>query len=441
MKNAPNTFPIDRRSFLATSAVGAVSVLAFAGPATGTRAEPILTNSPPPRAKLRVLILGGTGFLGPAIVDACKAHGHAVTLFNRGKTENRIGIIDGVEKLFGNRDPEKHAEETDTTTPKGLSALEAAIAAGTKWDAVIDTSAYVPRIAKASATLLANACKTYCLISTVSVYASNETAGQDETAALLVAADPLSEEVMGNGGQNYGALKALCEKEVALAMPERSLIIRPGFIVGPGDPTDRFTYWPVRASKATAANPDMLAPAGPDDPVQVIDVRDLAAFCVRCLEHSTTGVFNVTGPTAGLTVGALLGACSRAVKASGGIEPNLVWVPAAFLAEHEVSVGGDLPITIPNEGESAGFHQRSIAKAIAAGLTTRPIDRTCEDLLAWWPKEVARRDRVGKQMVEDAKAAGKPEPKLPDPTLLRAGLGSEKELKVLEAWKSFQGKK
>jgi len=259
---------------------------------------------------LSILILGGTGFLGPATIDAALARGHAVTIFNRGKREKYVGVRDHVEKLYGNRDPDKHAltrfvdgaEVEDETSPKGLTELE-----GRKWDAVIDNSGFVPRIVGASAKLLAPNVDQYVFISSVSAYMGASQPDADESDSLATIHDPTVED-MGPQFQNYGALKALSEKAAQEAMPGRVTVIRPGFIVGPDDTTDRFTYWPVRA----AMGGDMLVPGTPDDPVQFIDVRDLAAFLVHCVETRAFDVMNVTGPEKPTTSGDLIDACAAA---------------------------------------------------------------------------------------------------------------------------------
>lgn len=415
-----------RLSVLAGAVVG-VGMAGFASTALGRLADPAAK----PSKQLSILILGGTGFSGPKMAEYAKSRGHKVTLFNRGKTEKRIGMIDDVEHLYGNRDPDKNAEEGDAASPKGLSQLE-----GKKFDAIIDTSGFYPRHVKASAELLKDS-GYYLFISTVSVYKGNSKAA-DEDDELGTVEDTTTEN-MGAQMERYGPLKVLCEKEVQKAFGNRCSVVRPGFIVGPGDPTDRFTYWPVRASEGG----DMLCPGDGTDPVQFIDNRDLAEWCVRLCENKTPGVFNAIGPdgTDGkkLTVRGLVDACSAASIATGGKKPTQVWIPFDFLELQQVSVGGDLPIIIPNSGETAGFHLRSNARAVAAGLTYRPVEDTCRSTLEWWPKEVARRERVGKQLVEDAKKAGKPAPQLQDPNKLRVGLSREREAEVIKAWKEKQG--
>ena len=391
-----------RREFLATTAVGAA---AAALSPYGAYASIGRATKP-----LRILILGGTGFLGPHCVEAALARGHTLTLFNRGRTEKVTGHDfageDGIERRYGNRDPEKLAVEAEPEgpeNPKGLASL------GTgEWDAVIDTSGYWPRIVGASASLLSGRVKQYLFISTVSVYASNAEVGADTTAALATMADPAVED-FGAEFQNYGPGKALCEQAAEAAMPGRTTSIRPGLIVGPGDTTGRFTYWPVRVAKGG----EVLSPGTPGDPIQLIDVRDLAAWVVHCLENSVTGVYDAIGPMAPeLTMGMLLEAC----KATSGGDATFTWADDAFLEAHGVSAWGHMPLWIPPRGESAGFHQRDVSKSIAAGLRFSPIGKTCKDTLEWYNglEEGHRFKRL-------------------------AGIEAEQEAEVLKAWHSAHG--
>ncbi len=428
-----NSFSTRRDFLTAAVAIGAAAGLSgVVGPAAIALGRPM-----PNRAQkgLKVLILGGTGFLGPAIVDVCKARGHSVTLFNRGKTEKRIGVIDDVEKLNGNRDPNKHAEETDETTPKGLTQIEDAIKNGAKWDAVVDTSGYVPRIVKASAELVAPAAGQYVFISTISVYANNDRIDEDESGELAVTDQPENENPMAPG--MYGPLKALCEQAAEKAMPGKTVTIRPGFIVGPGDPSDRFTYWPVRAAgmgcvEGSKWGEKMLAAGAAEDPIQFIDVRDLAEFTVHCIEQKHMGIFNATGPEKPLPVGDFMAACAAAAKDVAKVETKMEWVSWEFIEKIEGPV--DTTIVLPPTGETAAFHRRNVSKGVKAGMKFRSATQTCKDTLVWWPKEVARRDRVGKQMVEDAKKAEKPTPQLPPSEKLRVGMTPEREAEVLNAW-------
>jgi 2'-hydroxyisoflavone reductase len=374
--------PVTRRTFvkqsLSAAALAAAGLPLAAGAAPGERGG----KAAAPR---RILILGGTGFLGPALVEAARARGHALTLFNRGKT--RPHLFPEVERLQGDRDGK-------------LDALK-----GRRWDAVIDNSGYVPRLVRASAELLAPNVGRYLFVSSISVYRDDLAPGSDETAPLATTADPASEDVRAN----YGALKALCEQAAEKAMPGRTAVVRPTLIVGPDDPTDRFTYWPVRLARGG----EVLAPGDGEDPVQVIDVRDLAAWMVSLVERDVKGVFNAAGPKERLTMKAMLEAC----QAGTGARPPLTWVPAAFLEAQQVAPWMDMPSWIPR-GPDAGMSQVSNARAVAAGLTFRPLADTARDTLAWW-----------KGLPEERRAK------------LRAGLSADREREVLEAWRKQQGGK
>ncbi|MBX3410307.1 MAG: NAD-dependent epimerase/dehydratase family protein [Phycisphaeraceae bacterium] len=353
MTNSPQAGQHSRRSFLRTT-LAATALAATAGLSTRAMARR------PGRAAggMKILILGGTGFLGPACVEAAQARGHTLTLFNRGITEKRRGVVlPEVEKLVGDRDPDKG---------EGLKALE-----GRTWDAVIDTSSYVPRIARASARLLADNVGQYVLISTVSVYKRNDEIDQDETADVGTMADPTVEE-MGAGFENYGPLKALCEKEAQEALPGRACIIRPGYIIGPGDPTPRFPYWPARLARGG----EVLAPGTPRDPVQWIDVRDLGEWIIHCIEKKVMGTFNALGPSGGSDMAGFLGGIREGV----GSKAEFTWVDAEYMEKERV---GMLPIWVPPTGEYVGFHRRSCARAFAAGLKTRPISQTAKATLDW----------------------------------------------------------
>ena len=397
-----------RRDFIRTSVGAGFAAGLGAGTLAASPALGALRRSAPKT----LLILGGTNFIGPHMIDAAKALGYEVTIFNRGITEERKQTpITGVEKIVGDRDPDKG---------DGLKNLEAHIKDKGGWDAVIDTSGFVPRIVKASAELLMPAVKQYLFISTLSVYADNSQADNDEDSPLATMEDPTDENVQ----QHYGALKALCEGAVLAADASKTCNVRPGFIVGPGDGSDRFTYWPVRIDKGG----DVLVPGTPDDPVQFIDVRDLADFCMRLIESRTMGAFNATGPVGGCTVGRLVKACQGA----SGKPSNPVYVDAEFLASKGIE---NVTILIPPRGEAAGFHKRSLDKSAKAGLKSRTVEDTVKTTLAWWPAEVERRKRVTKDLIEQAAKDGKPAPQLPDPEKLRAGLSPEQETELLTAYK------
>lgn len=302
---------------------------------------------------MKILILGGTQFVGRHFADAAEARGYQLTLFHRGRTG--AGLFPDAEHLLGDRDG------------AGLEVLR-----GRTWDAVVDTCGYVPRIVRQSTALLADSVARYVFISTISVYAGFKAPHQDETAPLGVLQDPNIEEVTG---ETYGPLKVECERAVEEAFPGRALMIRPGYIVGPYDPTDRFTYWPRRI----AAGGDVLAPGTPSQPMQVIDARDLAEWTVKMLEAGETGIYNATGPDYALTLGEVLETC----RTVSGSEARLHWVSEAFLKDHDADSTRLLPFYIPPSSGMDGLMTASIGKALAQGLTFRPLAVTVEDTLAW----------------------------------------------------------
>ena len=310
-------------------------------------------TSPEP---LKILILGGTGFIGPWEVEAALARGHEVTLFNRGKS--RPDMFPDLERLIGDRDPDKG---------DGLSALE-----GRSFDVVIDNSAYYPRHVKASAELLGPNVKQYIIISSISAYGDTSEEDQDETAAVATMEDPTVES-MGEGYVNYGPLKALCEQAAEEAMPGRVTVVRPGYIVGPGDITHRFTYWPLRVREGG----DVAVPGAPTDPVQIIDVRDLTEWIIHLAEQNVTGVFNACGPARRLTMSDIV----QTAKTVTGSDAEFVWVGTEFSEAHPAA---QFPIWVPYEGEYKGFHTWSVRRAIDAGLTFRPLDDTLAATLAWF---------------------------------------------------------
>jgi 2'-hydroxyisoflavone reductase len=284
---------------------------------------------------------------------------------------------------------------------------------------------------EASARLLAPSASQYIFISSISAYAENPPQGGDEQTKLATLADPTVES-MGAEFQNYGGLKVLCEQAAAAAFPGRATIVRAGYIVGPGDPTDRFTYWPVRISRGG----DVLAPGAPDDPLQWIDVRDLAEWLVTLAERGTAGTFNAVGPTTPGRWGDVLDACVAAA-ASGA---KLAWVPASWLEQNGMGGEDAFPIWTAPTGKNAGFHRWSNDRAEAAGLTFRPIADTASALLAWYPGEIERRVRVTRELQEAAKAKGLAPKSMPDPTALRAGPSREREQELLAKWRASRPK-
>ena len=378
---------LDRRNFVIGSlAAGAAAACGAGGdrsaaPAPTTKPGAASTTAAPP-AKKSILVLGGTGFIGPHIVTAALARGHSVTLFNRGKTHP--GLFPDVEKLHGDRDGH-------------LEAL-----ANRKWDAVVDPSGYVPRIVKASAELLAPSVGHYVFISTISVYAAFDKLNPDESLAVETLDDPTSED----SKRYYGPLKALCEKAAEAAMPGRVATLRPGLIIGPGDTSGRFTHWPTRL----AAGGEVLAPGDGSTPVQYIDGRDLGAWIIRVVEDRTVGTMNALGPERRVTMKSVLDECNRAV----GGKAQLTRVDAAFLEQHNVAGWRDMPMWLDNKGDLTGFGTLSNARAVAAGLTFRPIGDTARDTLAWLDT-----------LPEDERAK-----------LRSSGIKPEKETEVLAAWKA-----
>ncbi|MDX9910679.1 MAG: NAD-dependent epimerase/dehydratase family protein [Phycisphaerales bacterium] len=360
-----------RRQFLhASLAAGSLAALSGTASLAGTRAR---------RAPMRVLILGGTGFLGPHCISAALARGHSVTIFNRGRTEERRKdagfdsvVPEGVEVLYGNRDPSLSADagkpDPDPDAPVGLTQLE-----GRKWDGVIDTSGYWPRIVAASAKLLAPNVERYLFVSSISAFAQNDIIGMDESAPVGTLDEPEREE-FGDDFSRYGPAKAACESAAEAALPGRAINVRPGYIVGPRDTSRRWIYWPARVARGGA----MVVPGTPNDPVQIIDVRDLAEFLVKLLEDRARGVFNATGPAGGMTMIDMIAGCNEGL----GANASPAWIPAEFLGEQGLDPSR-FPIWIPPEGETAGFHRINVKKAIAAGLTFRPVSDTARATMDW----------------------------------------------------------
>lgn len=299
---------------------------------------------------MRILVLGGTRFLGRAFVEAAGERGHTLTLFNRGRTNP--GLHPGVERITGDRDG-------------GLGAL-----AGRTWDAVMDPSGFFPRVVGASASALAQIAGRYLFVSSISVYAEPMPRGVDETAPVARLADPAVEDI---GGGNYGGLKALCEERVREAFGDRALIVRPGLIVGPHDTTDRFPYWPRRLARGG----EVLAPGSADAPVQLIDVRDLAAWMVILLERGVGGTFNATGPAQPLAIGR----CLDRIAAAVGANAKLTWVSDTFLDAQKVEPWMQMPLWL--HAADQPMVTANIARALAEGLAFRPLEDTARDTLAW----------------------------------------------------------
>ncbi len=364
----------NRRNFIKNATLAAV--------ATGLPLSGLLNAA---EKKLNILVLGGTGFLGPHTVRAALAQGHNVTLFNRGRTNPNL--FKELETIKGDR---------NTDDIKKL--------AGKKFDAVIDTSAYYPRSVNMAMEVLKDNIDQYLFVSTISVYANWGKKGMDESTAVGTIDDPKTEEVTGT---SYGPLKALCEQAAEKHMPGKVSVIRPGLIVGPGDKTDRFTYWPARVAKGG----DVLAPGDGSDFIQYIDVRDLGEWMVYCLDHKVTGIYNAQSNGGDIKMKQLLDSCVKNINPKA----NLVWVPTPFLQEHEVAPWQEMPVWIPAEGDYAGAGTMSSKKAYSNGLKERSIDVVVKDCFDWF--KTLPKERQAK---------------------LRAGISAEKETKVLAAWKAKQ---
>jgi len=357
-------------------------VLKLAGYSALAGAMPALAKSKP----LRVLMLGGTGFIGPHFVDALTAGGHQVTLFNRGKRDPEAK--QGVEQLLGDRNGD-------------LKSLE-----GRDWDVVIDNSGYTPGQVKLSTSLLAKHAPHYIFISSIAVYENFQDPPIDESHKLAPIGDLPQDKLTGD---NYGALKVLCEEVVAQAYGKRANIIRPTYICGPGDFSDRFTYWPFRVAQGG----EMLAPGTPDDPIQFIDVRDLADFVRRCAEKRIVGKYNLCTPPRWATMGKLLEASKRVT----GADTRFTWASAGFLAQNKATEPGmwasqELPIWAPPSGESLGHGLVASARAEKQGLKFRPLETTIRDTLEWQKTRPADKQK------------------------LRAGLSPERETELLKLLKA-----
>jgi 2'-hydroxyisoflavone reductase len=361
---------IDRRTFvsLASASVAATWPLRAHG-----------TTAAPRSRALRVLILGGTGFIGPHEVRHARDRGHTLTLFNRGQSNPEM--FPGIEQLRGDRNGD-------------LRSLE-----GRTWDVVIDNSGFEPHQVRDSAALLKDNVQRYLFVSTQSVYTDRSIVNQDESGAVGMADVPESE------WRGSGPLKALCEKELMKAMPGRAIVVRPAVIVGPGDESDRFTYWVDRIDRGG----EVLAPGDPSDPTQCIDVRDLTEWIVRIIESGAPGTYNATGPAAPLGIAELLYGI-RAVTTS---RVSFTWANAEFLQEQGVRPFSNMPLWQPPVGRTAGFMRMDASRAQAQGLTYRPLAVTAKETLDWW-----------KTLPADRRAD------------LNAGITPEREAEVLRAWKA-----
>jgi 2'-hydroxyisoflavone reductase len=392
-----------RREFLKSSAiVGAAGAMGFGQTPTPTPVpsplqRPVKGMDAPSVGKaatpLSILIIGGTGFTGPQQVNYALARGHKVTLLNRNRT--RPDLFKGkVDQLIGDLNGD-------------VSALK-----GKSFDTVLDIPTTNPGWVKNVGEHLKGRVKQYVFISTISVYASNATAGEDETGKTVPLPAGYDPYALPPANPNYGGLKAFSEQEVERTYPGMALIIRPGLIVGPLDRSDRFTYWPSRIDRGG----EVMAPGDPNDPVQLIDARDLAEWTIRMIEKRATGVFNATGPDKPLTISEML----YGIKGVTTAGAQFTWVPADFLRAQKVAGWRDMPVWVSPQGPSVGFSRRNVSKAVAAGLTFRPLADTARDTLEWHKTRPASE--------QEALAAGK-----------IAGMAAAREAEVLAAWKASKG--
>jgi 2'-hydroxyisoflavone reductase len=380
---------------------GLPNVLGQSNPAQQTpppaKPQSTLFDYTPPnhgRAKkpLNILFLGGTGFTGPFQVQYALARGHRVSVFNRGRT--RAGELpEGVEQLIGDRNGDY----------KSL--------VGRKWDVCIDIPTSIPVWVRDAARVLQGNVDRYVFVSTVSVYSDQKKRNQDETAPLAEykGADAMKETretLMASPNlELYGPLKALSEREAEKWFPGKAMIVRPGYIVGPQDGSDRFTYWPLRIERGG----EVMAPGDGSDPIQIIDARDLAEWIIRAVERGTVGAFNAVGPKDQMSMAKMLKGIKEATKSTA----QITWVPTEFLEQQKVPLE-EMPIWAPADSAEGGVNTHSNKKAVAAGLTYRSLADTTKATLAWYKRLPAERRNAP----------------------LRAGLKPEREAEVLAAWKA-----
>lgn len=301
---------------------------------------------------MKVLVLGGTLFVGRHVVEAALDHGHEVTVCHRGRTGPEL--YPEVEHLRGDRDF------------NDLESLR-----NRRWDAVVDTSARVPRWVRDSTELLADSIEHYTFVSSSSVYADTSLSGTNESSPVHRLEDESAEEI--TSAEVYGGLKVLCEREAERALPGRVLVVRPGLIVGPYDFTGRFTYWVHRIARGGK----VLVPEPRHQPVQFVHARDLADWILDLAEQRRTGVFNATGPAEPLTMEQLLVEC----RAATGSDASFVWREAGVLKRNGVAAWSDLPLWLGADPAVAGFLAVNVSKAIAAGLRFRPLAETIRETL------------------------------------------------------------
>ncbi|HSQ24134.1 MAG TPA: NAD-dependent epimerase/dehydratase family protein [Pyrinomonadaceae bacterium] len=370
-----------RRAFLKLSAMAGGGLSLGLIPGMSTLAA---DKSP---GSLRILILGGTGFTGPFQVRYALGRGHKVTVFNRGRTHPGE-LPKEAEQLLGDRNGQ-------------LDALK-----GRTWDVVIDNPATLPVWVRDAAQILKGNAERYVFISSISAYADTSRQGMDETAPLAkyTGADAMKETnatMRANNFALFGPLKAQSEAEAEKWFPGKTLVIRPGYIVGPGDESDRFTYWPVRVERGG----EVLAPGNPSDPIQIIDARDLAEWTIRMVEQGTVGSFNAVGPKSRLTMGRML----SDMKKTTNSDARFTWVDDEFLKAQKII--DDIPIWTSTKGPEIGYSTVNISKALSQGLTFRSLSETTKATLEWFRKQTPERQMK-----------------------MRAGIKAQREAEVLAAW-------
>ncbi len=333
---------------------------------------------------MKLLVIGGTRFLGRHVAAQALARGDSVTLFHRGRTAP--GIFPEAEHLHGDRDHD-------------LAVLD-----GRSWDAVVDTCGFIPRVVAAGARRLAPRIGRYVFVSSISVYRNPVAAGADESAPIQVLEDPGVEQVTG---ETYGGLKFLCEEAAERALPGRVVSARAGLLVGPADYTDRFPYW----VKRLADGGDALVPDAADQPLQLIDARDAAEWILGAIDREASGPFNLTGPAEPLT----FGRCLDAIQSALGSTAKRIAVPPEFLVEQKVTPWSEMPLWVP---EIDGFLSVSIARALANGLRFRPLATTVRDTLDWMRE-------TGGPSTESSSILASPPP---------VSLSRAREQELLSAW-------
>ena len=393
-----------RREFIATTGALAMSA-AFIPTASASLFG--LGKVTKANKKLNLLILGGTGFLGPQVINHARARGHNIAMFNRGKTDP--DLFPGVEHLVGDRYSD-------------LSALEQLVKDGRHFDAVIDTFTYVPKTVTDAMDILKPIMDRFIVISTTSVYANRAIVGMTEDAPKAECSDEIANGITTHRevGMHYGAMKYRVEQAANANFPGKVCNIRPGLIVGPRDTTGRFTYWPVRASEGGT----MIAPGSGDDYVQYVDVRDLGEFVITCAENQTTGDYHCISPKDERTTKDMIESANRAAKKLTGTDSTPEWIDSDFLSEHGVQAWQHMPVWVPNSiPDYTGHGRLDTSRAIAAGLKTRSIDETSKGALEY---VLTRGPELKAEHGEEAFTQWS--------NRVRGGLPAEREKEVLELW-------